>query len=233
MSFYTEKCQTCSLYRACYGTAIRQFSYHIGQEHGYESTCDFMRLWVHDLTKKVYLSTRSRYLVVSHYPIEKAEFVLGEIDRASELLVRAFGELPRKFKVFLLDNRMDLEIYGGGHSWPEWVKAFSVGESFIQYELDPITIYIHEICHVYLSQITKYKPPQWLAEGVCEYLQGRELDAWPQKMLNEGTLPAMSVLENPGPRGLVDLDPRRVFEESVLLDGTFLCVISNSPSGLG
>lgn len=205
--FYTEKCQDCELYRSCCGTAIRQFAYHTHQEVGYEGACGFMRSWIRDLTKATFLEKRRDYVVVSHFPVALISEVVKKIDEASAAMSVAFGKIPQNFLVLFLDSRVDFSIHSGGRDWPSWVSGMAKKYCYFQYGTELLAGYGHEICHIYLWHFAKYELPLWLAEGLCEYFNGRKLDLVPSELLRAGSLPDILTLESSGPGGFLDLDP--------------------------
>lgn len=88
--------------------------------------------------------------------------------------------------IYVIDNlNIKKQVYG--ESAPIWIKAWAVSGGVFILTKDKIkkeegiefdderyeALICHEICHLFISAITKNNWPKWLTEGMCNYISGQ------------------------------------------------------------
>ncbi|MGM5483164.1 MAG: radical SAM protein, partial [Nanobdellota archaeon] len=119
-------------------------------------------------TKRFYTVYKNRFTLYSQYP-EQKDF-LRMLENATEKLSEFFGEQPI-FDIFQFDNKKDLYLFSNTYIYPEWVNGFASDGTYYQRGfIENYKRLIHEICHLYIAKNLARQIPNWLNEGICEYL---------------------------------------------------------------
>lgn len=168
-------CDGCSIKEHCYGAAIEQVHYHIGDHADHSVSCNFFRDWIGFLTRPIYFIKTKNITTISFYPKAEAQPFIDKIQTEIEFLEKKLWPLKKNITLNLVEHFDELVASSGVTSLPPWVVAVTVGESkFCHRTLNLTPALKHELTHLFIAQ-KNVAWPKWLKEGFCEWIQQTEL----------------------------------------------------------
>lgn len=174
---YHQSCDGCAISEHCFGSAIEQVHYHIGESAATAVSCNFFRDWIEFLNRPVYFKKLEKLDVVSVIPLEEATNLIADLEEGIDKLERRFGPLEEKIILHLVKYPEELRGSSGQYNLPDWTSATTRGKKhFYHMGVNLSPGYTHELTHFFLSQ-KELKIPSWFAEGVCEWVRSPRLDA--------------------------------------------------------
>lgn len=174
-------CEGCIIKEHCYGGAIEQVHYHIGEHADTKVSCDFFRDWVTFLNRPVYLKKNEKIQFISVINFEKANKLIEDIQNAVAILEEKLWPLRSRISVNICEYPEELMAASGQLNLPEWAVATTGISSALYHKgVKTTPALIHELTHLFLAQ-EKVLAPAWLIEGICEWVQ--ETDFSPVNLL--------------------------------------------------
>ncbi len=174
---YQHSCGECPIQEHCFGTAIEQVHYHIGEEAETEVSCNFFRDWISFLNRPVYFKRLDKLDVISVIPLEQAQSMLDDLENGIRELEKKFWPLEDKIILHLVEHPEELRGGSKQYNLPEWTRATTSGRNHLFHMGTELSRgYRHELTHFFLSQRSP-EIPRWFAEGVCEWVRSPKWDA--------------------------------------------------------
>jgi sulfatase maturation enzyme AslB (radical SAM superfamily) len=173
--FYEEKCSGCVIKNHCYGSAIDQVYYHIGEQADINVSCDFFRDWLDFVLKPIYFKSFETVDVISVLPIESIQPLLSKIFLEIKKLEEFLWPLSSKIILNVTEDHDEFMAAHRQSHLPKWVKAVTLDNGILFHcgkETTPRLI--HELVHLFLSQ-RNCQIPGWFQEGICEWIQDENI----------------------------------------------------------
>lgn len=208
---YHKSCDGCAISEHCFGTAIEQVHYHIGEDAATAVSCNFFRDWIHFLNRPVYFKKLEKLDVISVIPLEQAASLIAELEEGIDKLEKRFWPLEEKVILHLVEYPEELRGSSGQYNLPDWTLATTGGKNhFYHMGVTLSRGYMHELTHFFLSQ-KELKIPRWFAEGVCEWVRSPRFDAlFLRQSLKEQNI-LQHILDNDQEKiVLIDLDQAKL-----------------------
>ena len=165
-------CEGCSIKDYCYGGAIEQVHYHIGDEADTKVSCDFFRDWINFLNRPVYLKKSKKVNFLSVIDLEKASNLIADIEKEIVSLENNLWPIQHPFMVNICEYPEELIASSGQINLPIWAVAATGGNGVLYHKGTKTTPALrHELTHLFLSQ-ANVSAPSWFIEGICEWVQG-------------------------------------------------------------
>lgn len=173
---YQKSCESCPIEKHCFGTAIEQVHYHIGEDAATAVSCNFFRDWVDFLNRPVYFKKYENLDVVSVIDLTKAEVMIQDVREGIEKLEKRFWPLNEKVILHIVQYPEELRGSSGQYNLPDWTLATTRGKNHF-YHMGTVLSrgYMHELTHFFLAQ-KNLKIPRWFTEGICEWVRSPRID---------------------------------------------------------
>ncbi len=165
-----KNCGECVLKEQCYGGAIEQVHYHIGDHADPQVSCDFFRDWIAFLTRPVYFRRFPDLAVLSVLPEEQIEALVARVRAGVRQLSERLWGLDAPVYLNISEYREEFLLASQQPTLPEWAKATTRENALFHRGVDVTPALIHELTHVFIFQ-KKLRIPNWFVEGVCEWVQ--------------------------------------------------------------
>ncbi len=165
-----KSCEDCALKDHCYGSAIEQVHYHIGDHADPQVSCDFFRDWFAFLTRPVYFRKFPEVQVLSVLALPEIENLLGEVRAGIRQLSERLWTLEAPVYLNMTEFTDEFLTASKQPNLPDWAKATTRESTLFHKGTDVTPALIHELTHIFLYQ-KKLNLPDWFAEGVCEWVQ--------------------------------------------------------------
>ncbi len=164
--------------------------------------------------KEVYTYTDDRLIIHSQFKQDKIKDFISSCKDSIVTLDKIFSNTIKKkrLRIYLLDNKADLELYSGFDGYPYWVKGFVSNGLYYQFGNNANKMLTHELCHIYISWLKKNKIPDWLEEGLCEYCAKEDNTKELKELLNKKKLIKFKDMEDCGKMKLLIHDNDRIDE---------------------
>ena len=173
---YQQSCGKCPLNEHCFGTAIEQVHYHIGEEAETEVSCNFFKDWISFLNRPVYFKKLEKIDVISVIPLEQAQSMLDDIESGIKELEEKFWPLQERIMLHLVEYPEELRGGSKQYNLPDWTRATTAGRNHLFHMGTELSRgYRHELTHFFLSQHST-EIPRWFTEGVCEWVRSPKWD---------------------------------------------------------
>ncbi|MFW6014553.1 MAG: radical SAM protein, partial [Candidatus Nanoarchaeia archaeon] len=149
--------------------------------------------------KKPHFSLYTQYNNAGNYP--------ATIQQVMQTLDKHFPR-TKKFEFFQFDNKKDLFLYSNTYKYPSWVSGFTSNNAYYQFGFtENKSRLTHEICHLYIENLSSTSIPNWLNEGICEYMAyGKEVDTRLLKLMGEKTLIPFEKMKGLYDKSLLEFD---------------------------
>lgn len=170
-----KSCEGCPIKDYCYGAAIEQVHYHIGDHADPKVSCDFFRDWIKFLTRPVYYRKFPELTVLSVLPLEEISDLIGQVRQGIQGLSSRLWNLNGPIFLNVTEFRDEFLAATKQPYLPDWVKATTSGNTLFHRGVDVTVALIHELTHIFLTH-RNLKLPPWLTEGVCEWVQNADFD---------------------------------------------------------
>lgn len=173
---YTPKCQSCSIKDHCFGSAIEQVFYHIGEDADTKVSCDFFRDWCQFLMRPIYIDSQSKFDIVSTYPISALSDLTAQLQQIIIHLENLLWPLKEKIILNVFQYSEELRLASHQYNLPDWVRATTYGSrNLFHLGVAASPNLIHEVTHFFIIQ-SNLLWPKWFTEGFCEYMQNQDID---------------------------------------------------------
>ncbi|MBC7713624.1 MAG: radical SAM protein [Rhizobacter sp.] len=215
---FDKKCEGCSIIDQCYGSAIQQVHYHISSDADPGVSCNFFRDWCGFLMRPVQYKKFEKFEIISLISLDGTDVMVSKIVSAISMLEKKLWKLNSKIVFNIVEYTEELRAVSGQNNLPNWVKATTAGDSFFYHvgtELTPALI--HELTHLFIAQ-KKLQLPEWMTEGLCEWIQNSELDMYLVKksMVEKNLFSLIEEMEF-GKILLIELDNKKPFENPLYI----------------
>ena len=228
--YYDEKCDGCSIKEHCYGSAIEQVHYHIGEDADPAVSCNFFRDWCTFLLRPVYLQRLEKIEVFSMIDLDKIEPMTNEVISKIAELEKKLWPLKEKIVLNISEYPEELRITSGQFNLPDWVRATTSHGNTLHHLGTKLTpALVHELTHLFVSQ-RRLKMPDWFVEGLCELTQDANLDEDLLKTaLKEKNLFTQLNSSNAAKIQLIDLDQNLPFKNPMYIQAKgFVSYLKNT-----
>jgi hypothetical protein len=165
-----KSCEECVLKEHCYGSAIEQVHYHIGDHADPQVSCDFFRDWVAFLTRPVYFRNFPEVQVLSVLPMSEIEDLLGEVRAGIRQLSERLWKLDAPVYLNMTEFTDEFLTASKQPNLPAWAKATTRDSTLFHKGTELTPALIHELAHIFIFQ-KNLRLPDWFVEGVCEWVQ--------------------------------------------------------------
>jgi sulfatase maturation enzyme AslB (radical SAM superfamily) len=164
-------CKDCIIKDSCYGGAIEQVHYHIGDSADTKVSCDFFRDWISYLNRPVYFKKigKMQFLSVLNFEVvsELMENILNEVEKLQVQL----WPINEPVLINIVEYFEELVASSRQANLPTWAVATTNSNSLYHKGAKTTPALRHELAHLFLAQVNLKAPP-WIIEGICEWVQG-------------------------------------------------------------
>jgi sulfatase maturation enzyme AslB (radical SAM superfamily) len=165
-----RSCGDCPIKEQCYGGAIEQVHYHIGDHADPQVSCDFFRDWIAFLTRPVYFRKFPEVQVLSVLSLPAIEALVTDVRAGIRELSRRLWAPTAPISLNISEHPEEFQTASMQEYLPAWAKATTRESTFFHRGTEITPALIHELAHIFLYQ-KGLRLPDWFAEGVCEWIQ--------------------------------------------------------------
>lgn len=225
-----SKCSSCSIIDSCYGLALEQVQYHLGEGAKSDSYCDFYRNWIHEISHPLTFKKDPPFIISYSQALSPLYFrPLQNLHDAFIYLKDFFpltcSGLAPLLHVHLAFDEDEFNSLSGNLTLPEKTQAFTHNGILVLFNQTQISFeaLVHELTHLLIGRL-KLSLPVWFEEGLCELLAKRQenISELLERLSAQDLISCQESLSANAHTPLMNLIPRKIEENPLYTFSTLL-----------